>query len=246
MIFMANRNSIRRLTLICSTEIECEEILRVLKRTRKQDKGHFKVYTGRFSDKAVNIIVGGPGKSNAASSTTLAALVFDPELIINLGIAGAFRGTGPEVGDIAICTEDVYLEEGVLTKRGFSPLRSIGLELLPGRNLYNRIPFDTHMTNWAYTRLSKKGFNVYKGRFITVSTITGTSEQAKKIRQKYRCLCESMEGAAVGHIALGFRIPALQIRGISNMVEQRRRHTWKIKEAALNCQKGVISLIDDL
>jgi futalosine hydrolase len=51
-----------------------------------------------------------------------------------------------------------------------------------------------------------------------------------------------MEGAAVAQIAALYGIPMLEVRGISNMVEDRDLRRWDKKTASLNCQKAVLEL----
>ncbi len=243
---MNARRKIKRLSLICAVPFECDEIVHKIKPLKRDKKGHITIFRGKYADRLLTLLISGPGKANAASATTLSAILYRPELIINFGIAGAFPEAGISVGDVVLCTDDIYLEEGVQTKRGFSSLKSISLELLPDQKVYNQIPFDQKLTEKAESILSEKGFKPKKGSFITVSTITGTSERAERLRRKYRCLCETMEGASVGHIALGFGISAIQIRGVSNLVEDRDRRRWKTAEASRVCQDALLELIRQL
>ncbi len=235
-----------RIALIVATEFECLEIVSSLVGRQSFQKGHFIIHRGRLSGRKTVVVIGGPGKTNAGAATVIAILQFGAEKIINLGIGGAFVSSGLNVGGLAICTEDIYVEEGTLTRKGHRDLRKIGLELIPKRDIYNRIPFSDALAQRAEAVLSKGSWRYKKGRFITVSTVTGTSSMARELESRYRAICESMEGAAVGQIALSFGIPALQIRGISNLIEDRDRRKWRIKEAALACQRAVLQIIKEL
>ena len=64
-----------------------------------------------------------------------------------------------------------------------------------------------------------------------MQTVTGSEASLKLLQKTYNADSESMEGAAVFYVANQFKIPALQIRAISNYVEPRNRDNWKIKEA---------------
>jgi futalosine hydrolase len=81
------------------------------------------------------------------------------------------------------------------------------------------------------------------GVFLTVSTVTGTRERALELRRRHKALCENMEGAAVAQVCALYGIPLLEIRGISNMVEDRDALGWEKGLAALNCQRAVLELI---
>ena len=55
-----------------------------------------------------------------------------------------------------------------------------------------------------------------------------------------------MEGAAIAHICAMYDIPMIEIRGISNIVENRDIKKWDIQLASENCQMAVIELIKTL
>ncbi|MCG2813516.1 MAG: hypothetical protein L6245_02435, partial [Thermodesulfovibrionales bacterium] len=81
------------------------------------------------------------------------------------------------------------------------------------------------------------------GTFVTVSTATGTGRRAREIEKRFDAICENMEGAAVAHVCAMYGIPMLEIRGISNIVEDRDRSKWDVKTAAENCQKTVLTFL---
>ncbi|MQA92922.1 MAG: hypothetical protein GEU90_22310, partial [Gemmatimonas sp.] len=45
-------------------------------------------------------------------------------------------------------------------------------------------------------------------------------------------LCETMEGAAYAHVAAFYGVPFAEIRGISNLVEDRDTSRWRIAQGA--------------
>ena len=45
-----------------------------------------------------------------------------------------------------------------------------------------------------------------------------------------------MEGAAAAHVCALHDVPFLEVRGVSNLVEDRNRNEWKIAEAAAAAQ----------
>jgi futalosine hydrolase len=48
-----------------------------------------------------------------------------------------------------------------------------------------------------------------------------------------------MEGAAAAHVCALYRLPFLEVRGISNLVEDRDRERWRIPLAAGAAQQAV-------
>jgi futalosine hydrolase len=52
-----------------------------------------------------------------------------------------------------------------------------------------------------------------------------------------------MEGAAIAHICTRYGVPMVEMRGISNIVEDRDRGRWNIRLAADNCQQAAQDLL---
>ena len=73
------------------------------------------------------LAVTGIGKVNTAAAVTSLLERFEPELLINTGCAGAYRGSGLAVGDLAMATDEVFGDEGVLGTDGWHSLELIGI-----------------------------------------------------------------------------------------------------------------------
>jgi futalosine hydrolase len=52
-----------------------------------------------------------------------------------------------------------------------------------------------------------------------------------------------MEGAAIAHLCCLYRIPCVEMRGISNIVENRDTKKWDIRRASENCQLAVTEFL---
>ena len=79
---------------------------------------------------------------------------------------------------------------------------------------------------------------------MTVSTCTGTTARAIEIETRTGAICENMEGAAVALACRQLSVPLLEIRGISNRVEDRDTSRWDLTTAMLAVQEAVISLLE--
>jgi futalosine hydrolase len=71
-------------------------------------------------------------------------------------------------------------------------------------------------------------------------------KRAKELEKKFHVICENMEGAAVAHVCISYGIPVVEIRGISNTVEDRDMKKWDIRMAAENCQKVVKEFLKEI
>jgi futalosine hydrolase len=85
---------------------------------------------------------------------------------------------------------------------------------------------------------------IHTGRFVTLSTCTGTSARAGELEERYKALCENMEGAAAAQTAIIHGIPWLEVRGISNVVEDRDLKKWDIPRAVQTAQEAVQHIME--
>ncbi|RJQ38548.1 MAG: futalosine hydrolase, partial [Nitrospiraceae bacterium] len=251
--------------LISATQAEAGIILRNLKKTGAEN-----FYKGKIGNCDVVLVISGIGKANAARAVTLLVEKFSPSLVINFGIGGAYPSAKLKTGDIAIADKEIYGDEGLLLKDGFHKTDVMGIPLLKkGRKKYfNEFPLNKSLIRKAFKlsklltfnsfasgrlgRLAEESeparggqllTNIETGAFVTVSTVTGTDKRAKELEKRFNAICENMEGAAVAHVCAMYGIPMLEIRGISNIVEDRNRDKWDIKTAAENCQRAVLAFI---
>lgn len=238
--------------MISATEKESRAILKTLRKIKDKSLA-LPVYQGRIGKTNIIHIISGIGKTNAAHAATLLIEKFSPSAVINFGIGGAYPSANLRAGDIAIADKEIYGDEGLWLKDGFHKADETGIPLLKkGRKKYfNEFPLDKNLVKKAFESEKLLTFNfqlstnVRAGTFVTVSTVTGTGRRAREIEKRFDAICENMEGAAVVHICAIYGIPMLEIRGISNIVEDRDRSKWDIKTAAENCQKAVFVLLKE-
>jgi len=250
---LAWRQSLNKLAgLVSATEKESRAILKTLRRIKDKSLA-LPVYQGKIGKTNIIHIISGIGKTNAAHAATLLIEKFSPSAVINFGIGGAYPSANLRAGDIAIADREIYGDEGLWLRDGFHKADAIGTPLLKkGRKKYfNEFPLDKNLMQKAVkfsglvTRHSPLVTEVKSGAFVTVSTATGTGRRAREIEKRFNAICENMEGAAVAHICAIYNIPMLEIRGISNIVEDRNRDLWDIETAAENCQKIILALIKE-
>ncbi|MBF0112804.1 MAG: futalosine hydrolase [Desulfamplus sp.] len=183
-------------------------------------------------------------------------------IIIHTGIAGSFEGSGLNIGDIAVATSDTYIHTGVSPNKSFSyPNQPLPFDVLPEKfllksndyktNREGRFIFDKAMVqNSCYAiknRVTKNSnFRVITGDFITVSTITSSKEQADHIFKAFSRPCmESMEGAALAHIAALYNIPFIEVRAASNLVGIRDKEAWDMPLACERASFAVVSILNN-
>ena len=203
------------------------------------------VYEGKLHGKTVYLTHSGVGKVNAAHSVTLLLENHDIDLVVIFGIGGAY--TNMEIGDIAVAEYENYAEEGVLTKDGWQSMELTGFPLIKNeKEFYNTFPLNRELSRFAVTALEDTGLNVHSGNFVTVSQCSGTTDAGQILMKRFNGICENTEGAAVVHICTMYGVPVIEVRGISNMVEDRDMGKWDIKGAAINCCDAVSEIVKRL
>jgi len=236
------------IALLCSVYGEAELLLSRTTATGTATLGSRSVIEGTLANQRVLLCVGGIGKVNAAHAATLMIEKFNPRTLVVFGVGGAYPSSGAKVGDIALASEEVAGDEGVLTLEGFRDTEYIGIPLVQSdrARLFNRFPVSSSNIEHARHVLSRSKTDVrfHVGTFITLSTCTGTSLRAKELETRYHGLCENMEGAAAAQVAELHGVPWLEIRGISNIVEDRDLKKWDIPTAAKVAQMAVQQTLD--
>jgi futalosine hydrolase len=86
--------------------------------------------------------------------------------------------------------------------------------------------------------------NLPKVTGITSNTIRGNAESIIRIRKIAKVDLESMEGAAFFYACLSAGVPCLQIRAISNLVEERNKTHWKLPLALKNLNKLLMECVN--
>lgn len=179
--------------------------------------------------KDVEIVQTGVGPVNAAHGATVAILRHQPDVIISCGIGGAYPASGFRTGDVVCASEEIYGDLGADSPTGFLNMRALGFPVVDGaRRLFDELP----MTHFPSNR---------RARFVTVSKCTGTDSVAREIEARTQGGVENMEGAAIAHVAHLHGVAVGELRGISNMVSNRDKSTWRIKEAAEAAQRELIN-----
>lgn len=198
---------------------------------------------GELHGKSIIFTHCGVGKVNAAHSATLLLENYDIDFIILFGIAGAYAGAP---GDVVVAESENYGEEGVLTKEGWRSMEVISPLSKNEKKYFNTFPMDLKLSRLAVKVSADLGFNVTSGNFITVSQCSGTREVGEIMKKRHNGICENMEGAAVAHICTLYGIPVVEIRGISNIIEDRDLRKWNIQLAASHVNKVVSELVKRL
>ncbi|MFZ5775500.1 MAG: futalosine hydrolase [Thermodesulfobacteriota bacterium] len=160
------------------------------------------------------------------------------ELVINFGIGGAFPGSGAGLLDVCLAEREVLADLGICRGEAVEPLPMA----ITGPLTY---PLSIPHVDRAAVLLARRKISCHCGVFVTVSSVSATTRRGELLRQTHNGLCENMEGAAVARVCQAFGIPCLEVRAISNMVEERDPEAWRIASAIRRCAEALAFLLAD-
>ncbi len=233
------------IVVAAATAVEAQGLVAALKDPCGKRCGPWEAVVGEVGAHRVAVVVTGVGKANTALALGAVLGHFQPKILISVGIGGAYPGAGLGTDGLAVATEEIYGDEGARTCQGMRGLRSLRLPSwkADGAVWYERLPVDPALAG-ALSEAARGVAPCRTGPFVTVSAVTGTALEARRLRRRYRAVCESMEGAAAAHAALAFGIRFGEIRGISNPVGPRDRRAWRIAEAADRAQQALVRFLE--
>lgn len=228
----------RNIAILAATLGEISLLVESFQAERDPSSSPWIAYTARPGFTRFIFVVTGVGIANASAATTSTIHFYSPDLLVITGCAGSYSGSGLAIGDLALATTEVFADEGVAVPEGWRDLEYMGLALLErnGSRFSNKVPLSPRATEQAMRTAQQGGITLHCGTFLTVSTCSGTRVRGRELSARFGGICENMEGAAAALTAARFGIDCLEVRGISNLVEDRDLSRWDIPLAATNAQ----------
>ncbi|HZW53381.1 MAG TPA: futalosine hydrolase [Candidatus Elarobacter sp.] len=181
----------------------------------------------------VEVLATGVGPVEAALRTAQALASKRYDAVINAGIAGGFRDRCT-VGDAVVCSREDYAELGLEDGTAF-PLPG-------GLKLVRHVEAEPGLLRPFLAGL----IPVIVGRGVTSAVVTSTTARALVLAHRFRADVESMEGFAVLRAAQLAGVPAIEIRGVSNLVGERATNEWDFRAGAAAAVATTDALLDVL
>lgn len=237
--------------VIAAVDDELAELSRKLSFAGRSMIGTRNVISGKLGKVHVKLLVSGPGMINTAQALTAVIEHEKPHLIIQTGCAGVFRQSGLGLGDVGIATKEIDIHTGLESScdSDFPDEPPFAL-IETQKKIKNHYPVHAGLTNHAYEILQSArpslNFQVKKGVFVTVSTITTTNKRAEALVKKFSPCMEQMEGAAAAHLSLVYDIPFIEIRSAINYVGKRDKDSWRPELAFKNVCEAVYLFLQEL
>jgi len=179
----------------------------------------------------------GIGKANTAA--TLAAFVQRRrfERVLLFGIAGAYAGSGLQIGDAALAEKEVQADLGVRD----GGMKGLGLPTLAmgSAHYHNRFPLDKALTAELAARLK-----LPTATFLTRDAVSENPSEARQLSLKWEADLENMEGAAFAQTCLWLGLAGAELRAVSNQAGIRDKSQWRIRQAVESLEHHVLRIIE--
>ncbi len=222
-----------KLLVVAATFPEIKPLILSLGHSEAKEFSIKKIHYHQLS---IDILITGVGLMHTAyfMGKVLANNTYN--LALQFGIAGSFR---KEIapGMTVNVVEEVVADLGAEDRENFLDVTELHL-LPPDQFPYNTGKLLNTTPDSAYGVAAIK-----KVKGISVNKVHGYQYSIDKTISKYQPDIESMEGAAFFYACLMEHVPFLQIRAISNYIEDRNKDRWNIPLAVENLNKIALKII---
>lgn len=185
--------------------------------------------TFMYNKVEIEVLVTGVGMVATTYALTRKLCLKEYDLVVNVGIAGTFQGSAA-IGDVVQVVADRLVELGAEDHEAFIPANE--MQLVDSEELI----FNTDVRVLELPEVTG----------ITVNRVHGNEYSISEVSRQFGPDVESMEGAAVAYVCSKFRLPWVQIRAISNLVEPRNKNNWNIPLAIKNLHQEVRVYLQNL
>lgn len=232
---MIKSNSTLRLLIISATSLEIKPLLEELGEGKEMQYHVTRYVYDRFQ---VDVLITGVGMVPTAVYTSMVLGLYEYDAVINAGICGCFNRDIP-IGEVLNIATDCLPEAGA--EEGEHFLSLIDLNLLEqdefpfsGGKLVNDSVFNSGLIE-----------SLRSANGVTVNTVHGNAKNIEAFLLRSHADIESMEGAAFMFSCKVHKIRYLQLRCVSNYVEDRNVARWDIPLAVKNLNGFLLDLLNE-
>ena len=193
--------------IIAAENEEMKAILNLMSDIKEEKIYNLTFYIGKVHSKDVALVECGVGKVNSARVTQILIDKYNPDVMLNVGVAG---GLNPElnVGDMVVSESLIQYDFDATSLGKYEK----GEVCDTGRYF----KADERLINIAKGVLEEENINFIVGKIATADIFVSEVDFQEYIRSEFDCECTEMEGAAMAQVCFLCNIPFVVIRGISD------------------------------
>lgn len=193
----------KRIGIIGAMPSELVDIRKALPDSEKVEKSGFTYYINKVGEETEVIhVCSGIAKVNAAVCTQVLIDTFQPDAIINAGIAGGMD-TSVKVCDIVVSNEVLPHDLDLHFLNDYPPYCGV-------------YPASEKIIELTKDVCSEFGMNCFVGRIVSGEAFISDNKIKEDIKNRLNPFAVDMESSAVGHCAYLNKVPFASIRCISD------------------------------
>lgn len=196
-----------KLGIIGAMQMEVDNLKEALQNQSVEVISGISFVSGTIGDVEVVAAVCGVGKVFAAICAEAMILKYNPDMIINIGVAGTLT-KDLSVLDVAVAS-DVFQHDMDTSALG----DPVGL--ISGLNQIF-FPTDEKMKTLLCECLKEKGIKYITGPIATGDLFMHDAEHKALVRERFGAIAAEMEGGSIGHVCTVNQIPFAVLRSISD------------------------------
>lgn len=202
--------------IICAMQIEADGIIELCSNTVTQTHAKMEFTLGNLHGREVAVVVCGAGKVNAAMCALLMAEKYNPELIVNSGVAGSLSPIAG-IGDIVVATKAVEHDMNTTAlgdKQG-------EVSFPDGSIVYFECDKKASTLLASVCRKIPQTKTV-QGIIASGDIFVSDRKARLKINDRFGAIACEMEGGAIGHVCVRCGVPYAIIRAISDDLDENK------------------------
>lgn len=202
--------------IICAMQIEADGIIALCENVKTTTHAKMKFTLGTLHGRDVCIVVCGVGKVNAAMCALMLIEKYNPDLVLNSGVAGSLSPI-VGIGDIVVATKSVEHD-----MNGTALGDKQGEITFPDGNMMFFECDKQASTLLASICKEIPDTKVAQGIIASGDIFVSDRKQRFKINDRFGALACEMEGAAIGHVCVRCEVPYGIIRAISDDLDENK------------------------
>jgi futalosine hydrolase len=229
------------LLIIASTPLETTLLRQQMRNGYPEQLGSTRLLSGNLHRQHVLLAHSGVGQTAMACQLTRLLTKYSPQAVLLCGCGGSYPNSGLSNGDLALASEEISGDLGVATETRFIPLEQLKIPQQPELMLIGkqRYPLQSALVELARQTLPEASC----GPFVTVNCCSGHQSLSEELERRTGGICENMEGAAAAQVCTEYRLPLLELRGISNPTGTRDPQQWELERGAEAAQTGLLKVL---
>lgn len=224
--------------IICAESQEMKEIIRLMDNKKKEKICSLNFTTGVISGKNCVAALSGVGKVNAAMCTQSMILKYNPDVILNVGVAGGIS-ENISIGDIVIGKGVIQHDFDVSAFPGRQKGEISGLGKV-------EIPCTQNISDKLISASKNiKDLNTHYGTILTGDQFINSSETLHNLKYYFDGLACEMEAGSIGQVCFINNINFGVIKSISDTADSNSTVDFEtfIKQSSKNCSKLLLEFI---